>query len=201
MKKVLGVGTALALAVGLLTAVVGTSTASADFLFPTPFCSGAPHTAPCEDTCFVAGAGVPCLKETPTLSGVYTFTSNMDASQQNNTGIPGAQGASGTATITMNANTNTLCATTTWTGINSPVVAGHIHGGSSGKPENPAVTIDLFPADFVNGKQSGASGCTTVPAYAMWVMNQCPSEFSTVVHSKANPVGAIRGQLGGGCRP
>jgi hypothetical protein len=165
------------------------------------------NTSPCINYCYVnpdgGGSKYPCsLGRVPNFtSGTYSFNATLSAAEQDATGVPGDPGASGTSNITVNAATNQLCATTTWTGIDSKVVAGHIHGGQAGKPENPAITIDLFPADFVNGKSSGASGCTTVPPGSPWVMNQCPAQFSLVVHSFNNPVGAIRGQLGTTCVP
>jgi hypothetical protein len=132
-------------------------------------------------------------------SGTYSFTAPLSAAAQDATGIPGDPGGTGTSTITMNAATNQVCATTSWSGIDSPVVAGHIHGGAAGKPENPAITINLFPPDFLNGKTSPASGCTLVAPGEIWVMKQCPAQFSLVVHNKSHPVGAIRGQLGTTC--
>jgi len=165
------------------------------------------NLSPCIKYCYINPDGsskqYPCgVGRVPSVtSGSYSFSAPLSAAAQDATGIPGDPGASGTSNVTVNAATNQLCATTTWSGIDSKVVAGHIHGGMAGQPENPGITIDLFPADFINGKSSGASGCTLVPPGLPWAMNQCPSEFSLVVHSFNNPVGAIRGQLGTTCVP
>jgi hypothetical protein len=157
-----------------------------------PTCQLDPVTGTLNFPCVPAPVG-------PMLNGTATFTSSMSAAQQNATGIPGDPGATGTSSITINSTNNRLCATTSWSGIDSPVAAAHIHGGAAGQPENPAITIDLFPADFVNGKSSPQTGCTTVPAPELHLIKRCPAQFSTVVHSKNHPVGAIRGQVGTTC--
>jgi hypothetical protein len=134
-----------------------------------------------------------------TLTGTFTFTAPLSAAAQDATGVPGDPGATGSSSITLDLTNNRLCATTSWSGIDSPVVAGHIHGGAAGQPENPAVTISLFNPDFVNGVASPASACAIVPAPALWAIEQCPAQFSVVVHSKDHPVAAIRGQVGTTC--
>ncbi|HEX8073917.1 MAG TPA: CHRD domain-containing protein [Thermoleophilaceae bacterium] len=133
-------------------------------------------------------------------SATYSFTSQMSAAQQSATGIPGDGSATGTSYITAYSKTNKICATTYWYNVSSPVMMGHIHGGAAGKPENPAVTIDLFPAaTSFAGKTSPASGCAIVPGHVIQQIARCPAQFSTVVHSQKHPWGAIRGQLGTTC--
>jgi hypothetical protein len=130
---------------------------------------------------------------------IYTFNVKLNTKTQNATGVPGDPGGKGTSRITMDSVTNQVCATTSWSGIDSPVVAGHIHQGAYGDPENPAVTIDLFPPDFVNGVSSPASGCTTAPPAEIPLIVACPPAYNTPLHSFNHPVGAIRGQLPGRC--
>ena len=135
----------------------------------------------------------------PPLSGTFTHSVSLAEYKQTNTGVPGDPGGSGTSNITLNADTNTVCATTSWTGIDSPVVMAHIHGGRAGQPENPAVTISLFEPDMINGRSSPASGCTLVPPGMISAIEYCVEDYNVVVHSQQHPVGAIRGQLGNGC--
>jgi hypothetical protein len=178
--------------------------ASASAALPSSFrCDELNHTSPCVKYCVIydTRGEYPCgVQELPPqISGTYSFSAPMSAAQQNATGIPGDPGATGSTSITANASTNRLCATTSWSGIDSQVGAGHIHGGAAGQPENPGITIDLFPADLINGKTSPASGCTTIPPGMAWALSKCPAQFSLVVHSQNHPVGAIRGQLGTTC--
>jgi hypothetical protein len=79
-------------------------------------------------------------------------------------------------------------------------VAGHIHGGAYGQPEDPAVTISLFDPDFVNGRPSPVSGCGLAPPGEIGVIVQCPQQFEVVLHSQMHAWGAIRGQMGTVCR-
>jgi hypothetical protein len=140
------------------------------------------------------GGGVPNL-----LSGGYSYSVPLSAAAQDATRTPGDPGGSGTSNISMNVAANTVCATTTWSGIDTKVVWGHIHGGAYGMPENPAISIELFPADFLNGRPSGISGCTLVAPGEIWAIAQCPAQFNVVVHSQGHAAGAIRGQLGSRC--
>src|SRR4051794_17098031 len=130
---------------------------------------------------------------------IYTFNVKLSEKTQSATGVPGDPGGKGRSTITMDNVTNQVCATTSWTGIDSKVAAGHIHQGAYGEPETPAVPIDLFPPDFVNGVSSPASGCTTAPPGVINLIVACPPSYNTPIHSFNHPVGAIRGQLSGPC--
>jgi hypothetical protein len=110
-------------------------------------------------------------------------------------GLPANASASGTANITANTANNQVCGSFTWSGVASPVVAGHIHEGEAGSPENPGVTINLFGPNL-SGAASGVSGCTIVPGTLIDEMNRYSAYFNVVVHNKQYPAGAIRGQLG-----
>jgi hypothetical protein len=135
------------------------------------------------------------------LNGSSSMTVPLDAATQDATGVKGDPGGSGSSTLTIDRSNNRVCATTSWSGIDTPVVAAHIHGGSYGQPEDPAVTISLFDPDFVNGVQSPASGCSIVPGPLLTEIVKCPQQFNIVVHSQQLPAGAIRGQLGSYCIP
>jgi len=110
-------------------------------------------------------------------------------------GLPANAGASGTANITGNTATNQVCGTFSWSGVADPVVAGQIHEGQSGAPENPAVTINLFGPDL-SGAPNGVSGCASVPGTLIDEMNRYSAYFNVVVNNEQYPAGAIRGQLG-----
>src|SRR4051794_31683090 len=75
--------------------------------------------------------------------------------------LPASAGGSGTATITADDSANRVCGTFTWSGVASPVVAGHIHEGQYGQPENPGVTINLFGPN-INRAASSVLGYTTL---------------------------------------
>ena len=131
------------------------------------------------------------------IEGTYTFNVPLDAATQNATHIPGDPGATGNSSITINLDANTVCATTSWSGIQAPVVAGHIHAGAYGQPENPGVTIPIFNPGF--SVSSPQSYCTIAPPGEIGEIARCPQQFNVVVHSQLKPAGAIRGQLGTTC--
>ena len=95
------------------------------------------------------------------------------------------------------ASAGSRSATVGWSNIAAPVVAGHIHEGQAGVPENPGYTINLFgPSLF--GASNPVSGCTIVPRPVIGEMFRFPEFFNIVVHNEQYPAGAIRGELGGG---
>src|SRR5689334_11222370 len=130
-------------------------------------------------------------------ASAFTYTWNVSLSGQAviNSHLPADAAASGTATITGDDSNNRVCGTFNWSGVASPVVAGHIHEGEAGQPENPGVTINLFGPN-VNGAANGVSGCATVPNAVIDDMNRYSAEFNVDVHNQQYPAGAIRGQLG-----
>ena len=131
------------------------------------------------------------------IEGSYTFAVPLDAATQDATGIQGDEGMSGTSNITINLDANTVCADTSWSGNHAPVVAGHIHGGSYGQPENPGVTIPIFNPGL--NVPSPQHLCMIAPPVEIGVIAKCPQQFNVVVHTQTKPAGAIRGQLGTTC--
>jgi hypothetical protein len=126
-----------------------------------------------------------------------TFNVPLSGAEQTASGIPGDPDGSGSATITMNKGTHQVCSTVSWSNIAQPVVAGHIHQGSSGQPENPAWTINLFGPN-IGGTPSGVTSCQIAPGPMLTAMMRHPQFFNVVVHNQAFPAGAIRGRLGSG---
>ncbi len=201
MSKILRTGLGVAVLAALFT-LGGAGAASAQTTVPSLTCAATDPTSPCIEYCRIEEAGqYPCgvgNVQKPNV-GTFSFSVPLSERMQTATGVKGDLGGSGTSSITMNAGTNTVCATTSWSGIDSPVVMAHIHQGGYAKPENPAITISLFAPDMLNGRSSPASGCDTVPAAEMDFIRKCPGLFNVVVHSQKHPVGAIRGQLGSNC--
>jgi hypothetical protein len=131
------------------------------------------------------------------LPSSKTFSVGLSGTEQTRSHIPGDPDGTGSASITINRSTNSVCSTVSWSNIAAPVVAGHIHQGDSGQPENPGWTVNLFGPN-IGGTASGVSGCTTVPNAMGALMMKHPQEFNVVVHNQAFPAGAIRGRLGSG---
>jgi hypothetical protein len=206
MRKRLRTSVKLALVVAMLAlGGAGTGSAQAADVKNALDCAATTPSSPCVRYCYVIpeqpnSGRYPCgVGNQPRLTGVYTYSVPMSAATQSATGIAGDPGATGTANITLDLTNNRFCATTSWSGIDSKVVAGHIHEGGYGEPENPGVWIALMTPDFLNGVRSPVSYCETAPAGELWLIKQCPSKFHTVVHSQNHPAGAIRGQIGTGC--
>ena len=133
-------------------------------------------------------------------SGTRHFTVHLDTATQDATGIDGDPGASGTSYIALDFDNNRACSTTYWSGIDSPVVMGHIHGGSYAMVENPAVTIEVMPIELLNGgNPNGVHWCAPVPSAELSAIARCPAQFNVTLHSEQHSVGAIRGQMGWSC--
>ena len=205
MKRGLRASWRIAALAALLTiggAGAGASSASAATFTD---CAATNPSSPCIKYCYIEPGRTrhPCgIGNQPNLtSGTYSRTVPLSAATQDATGVPGDPGGSGTTSLTMNQSANQICATTSWSGIDSPVVMAHIHGGAYGMPENPGITVSLFDPDMLNGRSSPASGCSLVPPGLIFAIRRCPREFNVVVHSQKHPVGAIRGQLGTMCAP
>jgi hypothetical protein len=185
----------VAVLVALLSGPVRASAAAVDTRRD---CSKSPD--PCIRYCYVTDVNsYPCGVVGPRWTGTRTFSVPLSAAEQDATGVKGDPGGTGTANITMDLTNNRVCATTSWSGIDSPVVWAHIHAGAHGQPENPAVSIELFPANFLNGQPSGISACTIAPAEELYAIAKCPAQFNVVVHSQQHAAGAIRGQMGTAC--
>jgi hypothetical protein len=128
---------------------------------------------------------------------IKTVSVSLSGAEQSRSGIPGDPDGTGSATIKLNRSTNQVCSTVSWSNIAAPVVAGHIHQGSSGQPENPGWTVNLFGPN-IGGASSGVSGCALFPNHMVAQMIRHPQLFNVVVHNQAFPAGAIRGRLGSG---
>jgi hypothetical protein len=122
------------------------------------------------------------------------FHATLTGAAQIASGLPGDPDGSGTASLSMDSTTNQVCYSITWSNIQAPVVAGHIHQGATFQPENPAFTVNLFGPNL-SGASSGVSGCSLAVPGQIEAMELSPSLFEVTIHNEQYPLGAIRGQL------
>jgi hypothetical protein len=95
---------------------------------------------------------------------------------------PGDPDGSGTALITVNPGTRTVCWWIEVTGV-EPIFAAHIHPGAAGVPGG--ILVPLSPT----------SGCTTVSRDIALDLIRDPESYYVNVHNAPYPAGALRGQL------
>jgi hypothetical protein len=104
---------------------------------------------------------------------------------------PGDEDGSGTASVTINAETNEVCYQIQVQGIQLPASGAHIHVGSVGTAGDVVVPFEAPGADGM------AQGCVeTVPEIIDGLTNN-PDIYYVNVHTEEFPAGAVRGQLGG----
>ncbi len=96
--------------------------------------------------------------------------------------MAGDPDGSGTAVVTVNAGTRTVCWWIEVTGVDA-IVAAHIHTGAAGVPGG--VLVPLSPT----------SGCTTVTRDIALDLIRDPASYYVNVHNATYPGGALRGQL------
>ncbi len=100
---------------------------------------------------------------------------------------PGAPGATGSATLTLNTTTGRVC----WTfsalkNLGGAPNAAHIHKGKVGKPG--AVVVPL-------GATYRRQGCTMATAALVQQIVAHPGRYYVNIHNVAYAAGALRGQL------
>jgi hypothetical protein len=83
----------------------------------------------------------------------------------------------------LNRAKRTVCATATWTNIDTPDAA-HIHRRSDG-----GVVVDL------SGSVTGGTKCATVPRRTIKQILRKPGRYYFNIHNAAYPAGAIEGRL------
>jgi hypothetical protein len=106
---------------------------------------------------------------------------------------PGDPDATGTADLTLNQGTGTVCYDLTWANIDGTVVAAHIHRGPAGVAG--PVVVPLFVNQSFAGTGSD-SACVTADRALIKDIRKNPTAYYVNVHSSVFPAGAIRGQLG-----
>jgi hypothetical protein len=100
---------------------------------------------------------------------------------------PGDPDGTGTAKITADAATNTVCYDVTVQRIGTPTAA-HLHRGAAGVAGAPVVTFKAPTA-------GAASECLSVDKTLAAAIIADPSNYYVNVHTADYPSGAIRGQL------
>jgi hypothetical protein len=102
---------------------------------------------------------------------------------------PGDPDGSGTAAITIDADTREVCWELTTTNI-ADATASHIHTGAAGVSGGVVVPLD------VDGFSGSSEGCAAAPDEAdLDAILASPADFYVNIHTEDYAPGAIRGQL------
>ena len=130
------------------------------------------------------------------LSAVSVLTATLLASNQHP--AVNQPGATGTATLTVDASKRSICYRIVVSGLRSAAVAAHIHLGGAAA-SGPVVVPFSAPATTkgADGTYGGlASGC--VQNVAGTLVNSIvanPASYYVNVHTTSHPAGEVRGQL------
>jgi CHRD domain len=131
-------------------------------------------------------------------AAIVTFTADLTAEAE--VPNPGPDGATGSAVITVDDETNEVCFELTIDGIGQDtVIAAHIHEGEAG------VAGDVVVPLFTEPPTGEMTGCVQdVDADLLAAIIADPAAYYVNIHTEGFPDGAVRGQLvvsvvGGGC--
>jgi hypothetical protein len=113
----------------------------------------------------------------------YTATLSPDGEVPNK----GPAGASGTAKVDINSDTNQVCYDLAPTGLPDTPTAGHIHTGAKGA--SGPVLIDF------NLPANGLKSCVTSDATKVAAVTGNPAGHYVNIHTASYAAGAIRGQM------
>lgn len=113
----------------------------------------------------------------------YTATLSPDEEVPNK----GPAGASGTAKVDINTDTNQVCYELTPSGLTESPTAAHIHTGAKGA--SGPVHIDFAVPT------NGLKNCVTSEAAKVSAVVANPSGYYVNIHTASYAAGAIRGQL------
>ena len=117
------------------------------------------------------------------FAATENFTANLSGSNE----VPaGDAGATGKATVTVDASSGEVCAKVTSTVKGA--AAMHIHKGASGANGAVVVTLDV---KSINGGSICAKGTAAVAG----AIAADPAGYYVNIHTPAAPGGALRGQL------
>ena len=123
-------------------------------------------------------------------AALITFTAELTAEAEVPT--PGPDGATGSAVIRFDDETNELCYELTIDGIDGgdAVIAAHIHEGEAG------VAGDVVVPLFTEPPTGEMTGCVEdVDADVMAAIQADPEAYYVNIHTEAYQAGAVRGQL------
>lgn len=132
-------------------------------------------------------------------AATVTFTSTLTAEEE--VPNPGPAGATGSAVIVIDDETNEVCFELTIDGLGKgdSVIAAHIHEGAAGVPGSVVVPLFTEPP---TGEMTGCVQDVDAATIAAIIAN--PAGYYVNIHTVDFPDGAVRGQLvvsstGGGC--
>lgn len=113
----------------------------------------------------------------------------VTATGMNETAGMGAMDGSSTGTFILNSTKGTICSTIKTMGL-VKVTGSHIHKGAKGVDGAVVATFDTMKFNSV------PQNCVKVAASLLSEIARRPSLYYFNVHTKAMPMGAVRGQLG-----
>ncbi|MDQ3945780.1 MAG: CHRD domain-containing protein [Actinomycetota bacterium] len=121
----------------------------------------------------------------PAQAKMVSYTATLSPDEE----VPtkGPSGASGTAKIDINTDTNQVCFDLAPTGLPETPTAGHIHSGAKGA-SGPVVIDFNLPA-------SGLKNCVTSEAAKVAAVTGDPGNHYVNIHTASYQAGAMRGQL------
>lgn len=100
---------------------------------------------------------------------------------------PTTSAATGTLEASLDKDTNTLSWTVTYSGLSSPLTAGHFHGPAMpGQNAGVAVPLGGNLTSPIKGQATLTAAQTADLMAGMWYVN---------LHTETNPNGEIRGQV------
>ena len=134
-----------------------------------------------------------------TRAAVWSLTAELTAEAE--VPNPGPAGATGSAVIVIDDETNEVCFELTIDGLpkGDAVIAAHIHTGAAGVAGGVVVPL------FTEPPTGEMTGCVQdVDAGTIAAITADPAAYYVNIHSEQYPDGAVRGQLvvsstGGGC--
>ena len=136
----------------------------------------------------MAALSLPALGGCATIATAVGSSWNTALVGQQEVPGPGNPTATGTAKITADATTNTICGDITVSGAGT-VTMVHLHKGARGASGPPVLTLDT-PSNGVSSK------CYSVEKALAASLIADPANFYVNIHTAAYPGGALRGQLG-----
>lgn len=136
-----------------------------------------------------------------------TFYTTLSGAKET---VPNASTATGTGTLVLSADQNTVNIFLNWAGLTGPAVGAHIHCCAA-QGANAGVAIDFGPPSLATGSLTRtynltlastytggfrtANGGTAASAQAAFLAGLIGGKAYYNVHTRAFPGGEIRGQL------
>jgi hypothetical protein len=121
----------------------------------------------------------------PAQAKMASYTATLSPNEE----VPtkGPEGASGTAKVDINTDTNQVCYELTPSGLSEPPTAGHIHTGAKGA-SGPVFIDFMVPTN-------GLKGCVTSDATKVATVMGNPAGHYVNIHTASYAAGAMRGQM------